>query len=54
MPRVAFTPHLQRFLDAPPHQVAGTTVREALDAVFAGNPRLRGYIVDEPGGCGRT
>ena len=47
MPRVAFTPHLQRFLDAPPHQVAGTTVREALDAVFAGNPRLRGYILDE-------
>ena len=49
MPRVAFTPQLQRFLDAPPHQVAGTTVREALDAVFAGNPRLRGYILDDAG-----
>lgn len=49
MPRVAFTPQLQRFLDAPPQAVPGGTVREALDAVFAGNPRLRGYIVDEHG-----
>lgn len=49
MPRVSFTPQLQRFLDAPPAAVAGTTVRAALDAVFAANPRLRGYIVDEHG-----
>jgi hypothetical protein len=49
MPRVAFTPQLQRFLDAPPQAVAGRTVRQALEAVFAGNPRLRGYIVDEHG-----
>lgn len=49
MPRVAFTPQLQRFLDAPPATVRATTVRDALAAVFAGNPRLRGYIVDEHG-----
>jgi hypothetical protein len=49
MPRVAFTPQLQRFLDAPPRQVAGATVREALECVFAENPRLRGYILDEVG-----
>lgn len=49
MPRVSFTPQLQRFLDAPAADVAAATVREALDAVFAGNPRLRGYIVDEHG-----
>ena len=49
MPRVAFTPHLQRFLDAPPHRVEGTTVRAALDAVFAHNPRLRGYVLDDAG-----
>ena len=49
MPRVTFTPHLQRFLDAPPHQVAGATVREVLESVFAGNPRLRGYILDDAG-----
>ncbi len=49
MPRVAFTPQLQRFLDAPPHRVEGATVRAALDAVFAGNPRLRGYVLDDAG-----
>lgn len=49
MPRVAFTPQLHRFLDAPPHRVEGATVRAALDAVFAGNPRLRGYILDDAG-----
>ena len=49
MPRVSFTPDLQRFLDAPPADVPGATVREALDAVFAANPRLRGYVVDEHG-----
>ena len=49
MPRIAFTPQLQRFLDAPAQLTPGTTVREALDAVFAANPRLRGYIVDEHG-----
>jgi hypothetical protein len=49
MPRVSFTPHLQRFLDAPPADVAGATVRDALDAVFRANPRLRGYVLDEHG-----
>ncbi len=49
MPRVSFTPQLQRFLDAPPAEVPGATVREALDVVFGANPRLRGYIVDEHG-----
>lgn len=49
MPRVAFTPQLQRFLDAPPATVDGTTVREALERVFADNPRLRGYVLDEHG-----
>ncbi len=46
---MSFTPQLQRFLDAPPADVPGTTVREALDEVFAGNPRLRGYVLDEHG-----
>jgi hypothetical protein len=46
---VTFTPHLQRFIDAPPREVAGTTVGEALAHVFADNPRLRGYVLDEQG-----
>ena len=28
---------------------AGATVREVLDAVFAANPRVRGYVLDEHG-----
>lgn len=47
MPRVIFTPHLQRHLDCPPRDVAGATLREALEAVFAGQPQLSGYLVDE-------
>lgn len=49
MPRIAFTPHLQRFLDTPASMVGGTTVREALEEVFAANARLRGYVLDEHG-----
>ncbi len=49
MPRVTFTPHLQRFVDAPPRDVVGETVGEALAAVFADNPRLRHYLLDERG-----
>jgi len=47
MARVSFTPHLQRFLDVPPVEVAATTVREALEAVFRRNPRLRSYVLDD-------
>lgn len=49
MPRVVFTQNLQRHLSCPPGLVAGDTVREALDAVFAAHPRLRGYVLDEQG-----
>ena len=49
MPQVTFTSHLRRFIDAPPRAVTGTTVRSALDQVFAENPRLRGYVLDEHG-----
>jgi sulfur-carrier protein len=49
MPHVSFTPHLQRFIDAPPRKVAGATVAAALGEVFAENPRLRGYVLDERG-----
>jgi len=49
MPRVRFTPHLQRHIDSPPREVSGATVGEILDAVFADNPRLRGYLLDDQG-----
>jgi molybdopterin synthase sulfur carrier subunit len=49
MVRVLFTPNLQRHVTCPPCEVAGRTVREVLDAVFAGNARARGYVLDDRG-----
>jgi molybdopterin converting factor small subunit len=49
MPRISFTPNLRRHLDCPAVEAAGATLRAALDDVFAGNPRLRGYLLDEHG-----
>jgi hypothetical protein len=53
MPTVSFTPALQRFLDAPPARVDGVTVGEALAAVFAARPALRGYVLDDQGALRR-
>lgn len=47
MANVHFTETIQRHVPSPPSTVAGTTVREVLEAVFASNPRARGYVLDE-------
>lgn len=49
MPRVLFTSNLQRHVECASRTVAAGTVREALQSVFAANPALRDYIVDEQG-----
>ena len=49
MPKVVFASHVQRHVSAPDAMVAGDTVRAALDAVFAGNRPLRGYVLDDQG-----
>jgi molybdopterin converting factor small subunit len=49
MPRVAFTSNLQRYLACPTQEAAGGSVRDVLDNVFAANPRLRSYILDDQG-----
>ena len=49
MPTVTFTPNIQRHVSCPPAGVEGDTVRQALDAVFRGNPRARAYVLDEQG-----
>lgn len=49
MPRVAFTPNLQRHVKCPSLDVAGDTVRAVLDQVFTNNPALRGYVLDDQG-----
>lgn len=47
MPRIVFTSQLQRHVTTPECDVAGDTVRAALDAVFAHHEVLRGYVLDD-------
>jgi sulfur-carrier protein len=49
MASVSFTPNIQRHVACPTTQVSGETVRQVLDAVFAGNPRARSYVLDDQG-----
>jgi molybdopterin synthase sulfur carrier subunit len=49
VPTVAFTKNLERHVECPTESADGATVRAVLDAVFAKNPRLRGYVLDDQG-----
>jgi hypothetical protein len=49
VPRVFFTPQLQRFTATPEVQTGAATLREALEAAFEINPRLRSYVLDDQG-----
>ena len=49
MARIVFTQQLRRFTDAPEFDTPAATLRGALDAAFALNPRLRGYVLDDQG-----
>ena len=49
VPRLFFTPQLARFTAAPEVETAATTLRSALEAAFAVNPQLRGYVLDDQG-----
>jgi len=56
MPRVVVGSALTRWLDSSgkargerSFEVEGSSLREALEAVFAREPQLRGYVVDEHG-----
>ncbi|MFD2270143.1 MoaD/ThiS family protein [Undibacterium arcticum] len=44
-----FTQQLRRFTDTPQVDTPAATLRPALEAAFAVNPRLRGYVLDEQG-----
>jgi hypothetical protein len=46
---VSFTPNIQRHVACPTTHVQGETVRQVLNAVFEGNPRARGYVLDDQG-----
>ena len=47
MPTVEFTRNLARHVECPAEEVAGGTVREALEAYFARHPGVRSYVLDE-------
>lgn len=47
MAHIAFAPAIQRHVASPARDVEAATVRSALDAVFALQPELRGYILDD-------
>ena len=49
MARVAFTGNLKRHVACPTARVAGATVGAVLENLFAENPRLRSYVVDDQG-----
>lgn len=49
MPLVRFTANIQRHVACPDRDVAGGTVRDVLEVVFAGNERARGYVLDDAG-----
>jgi hypothetical protein len=49
MAYVVFTQQLRRFIETPELDVEAGSLRDALDAVFAAHPRLRGYVLDEQG-----
>ena len=49
MPSVEFTPNLARQTTTASCKVGGGTVAEALQAVFAELPALRGYVLDDQG-----
>jgi sulfur-carrier protein len=49
MARVVFTSHLQRHVACPESDVSGTTVAQALAAVFQQSPQVRDYVLDEQG-----
>ncbi len=47
MPRLVFTQQLARFTEVPEIDTSAGSLREALEAAFAANPRLRGYVLDD-------
>ncbi len=49
MAHVSFTDNLLKHLPCPPTEAAGDTVRAVMEAVFADNPPLRSYLVDDQG-----
>ena len=53
MAHLFFAAAIQRHIPMPERDVPARSVDEALSIVFAEEPRLRGYILDDQGGLRR-
>lgn len=49
MAHLFFAASIQRHVAAPEREIDARTLGEALEAAFAAQPRLRGYILDDQG-----
>ena len=49
MPTLHFTQNLQRHVTCEDREIAGSTVREVLDAYFSSNEAARSYVLDDQG-----
>jgi sulfur carrier protein ThiS len=49
MPKIHFTPNIQRHVACPVTSASGQTVAEVLEAVFSQNPAARSYVLDDQG-----
>jgi len=49
MATVRFTKNIQRHVECPTREIAGSTLREVLDSYFSENPQARGYVLDDQG-----
>jgi len=53
MAHIFFAASIQRHIATPEREIDARTLGEALEAVFAAQPRLRGYILDDQGSLRR-
>lgn len=49
MPTIRFTQNIQRHVPCPTLEVAGGTVREAMEDYFRSHERARDYVLDDQG-----
>ena len=49
MATVRFTRNIQRHVECPVREAAGSTLRIVLDGYFRENEKARGYVLDEQG-----
>jgi len=47
MAKIVFTPNIQRHVECPEAEAAGSSVREVLDNAFTTNPQARSYVLDD-------